>query len=282
MPHFGQKTGAYLQRRHYPDGAEGLAAFELAKKEKKRLANARGYLRKKVENAQGVVADASGGSSNSYLSSGRSPDDLEAQAVLAAIDAVHTMWGTTSEAEVARRYAEATRKEAVRQGAAVLKQALHTVIAYPNVGRHQQPFRDSDYSISPESQIDMDKTHPTGFTTGEADHDAAEAASVTTSGDTPNAPIMPPASDFFLDERDSALARTHNYCVHPSARPICAHLIAHRHDLSLTDGTGRFAQHLPIPRCSRAMPVGRQRQRRSRYPLGRHLTRSASSRNHYI
>ena len=91
---------------------------------------------------------------------------------------------------------------------------------------------------------------------GEPDQDAVEAASVTTAGGSPNAPIMPPASDLFLDERDSALARTHNYCVHPSARPICAHLIAHRHDLSLTDGTGRFAQHLTSAsaRCSRVLP----------------------------
>ena len=141
--------------------------------------------------------------------------------------------------EAARCDVEAARTEAVLQSTAVLKQVLSTAVTYPDVDI-------------------PDKTRPTGsFTTGEADHDAAEAASVTTAGGSPNAPIMPPASDFFLDERDSALARTHNYCVHPSARPICAHLIAHRHDLSLTDGTGRFAQHLPSSRCSRAMPVGR-------------------------
>ena len=53
---------------------------------------------------------------------------------------------------------------------------------------------------------------------GEPDQDAVEAASVTTGGDSPNAPIMSRASDFSLDERDSVPARTHHYCMHPSAR----------------------------------------------------------------
>jgi hypothetical protein len=141
-------------------------------------------------------------------------DERTVQAMLAVVGALNNMTDLHRDAEASRRDAdvarrdveaarcdvEAARTEAVLQSTAVLKQVLSTAVTYPDVDI-------------------PDKTRPTGsFTTGEADHDAVEAASVTTGGDTPNAPIMSPASDFFLDERDSALARTHNY------RTVCTHL----------------------------------------------------------
>lgn len=55
---YAPRTGPNLLRRHYPDGAEGLRAFELAKQQKKVIADARYYQRTKAEKTYGIVPPA--------------------------------------------------------------------------------------------------------------------------------------------------------------------------------------------------------------------------------
>ena len=55
---YAPRTGPNLLRRHYPDGAEGLRAFELAKQQKKAITDARYYQRTKAEKTYGIVAPA--------------------------------------------------------------------------------------------------------------------------------------------------------------------------------------------------------------------------------
>jgi hypothetical protein len=222
---YAPRTGPNLLRRHYPDGAEGLRAFELAKQQKKAITDARYYQRTKAEKTYGIVAPAR--TSNT------------AQAVLAVVGALNNLTdqheasrrdaeatrrdaeATRRDNEVARRYAEAARKEAVRRGTGVLKQALSTVIAYSNVGEDQQLASDRDYSITTQSQIDMNATSdldkdPHKDDPHEADQDAMDLGAFFTGN---NAPILSPASDFFPDEGDNAPAGTH-HCLQLSARPM--------------------------------------------------------------
>ena len=264
---YAPRTGPNLLRRHYPDGAEGLRAFELAKQQKKAITDARYYQRTKAEKTYGIVAPAR--TSNT------------AQAVLAVVGALNNLTdqheasrrdaeatrrdaeATRRDNEVARRYAEAARKEAVRRGTGVLKQALSTVIAYSNVGEDQQLASDLDYSITTQSQIDMNATSELDEFRDEglheADQDAADPGALIT-GD--NAPTLSPASHFFPDEGDNAPAGTH-HCLQPSHALPCAHPIAPQHDLHLTRCARGVvaAQRLPSPRCNRASAGCRQRPR---------------------